>query len=127
MFVFDPYKVTTYDFARSKEISLGNTAGYYPDPSYGFEAGLVEPARKVIFNYFRDHTSIPSHKLDAGLVERVTDAFASIQGTSYELDVGLDKPFTNAFAWIKGGIDTIGKIVSPFHWYVATPAPGPLA
>ena len=180
-FEIDIHEVTAYNSARSKEISLGNTAGYYPTPSYGLEAGLVVPAGTVIVkysgdhssipshkpdaglvesagtvivnysgdhssipshkpdaglvesagtvivNYSGDHYSIPSHKLDAGLVKSIIDAFASIQETSYELDVSLVKPITNVFAWIKGGIDTIGKIVSPFHWYVARPVPGPLA
>ena len=207
-FEIDLHEVTAYNSARSKEISLGNTAGYYPTPSYGLEAGLVVPAGTVIVkysgdhssipshkpdaglvesagtvivnysghhssipshkpdaglvesagtvivnysghhssipshkpdaglvvpagtvivNYSGDHYSIPSHKLDAGLVKSIIDAFASIQETSYELDVSLVKPITNVFAWIKGGIDTIGKIVSAFHWYVARPAPGSLA
>ena len=105
VFVIDLYEVTTYDFARSEEISVANTTGYYPTPNYGLEAGLVVPPETKTFNYSGDHSSVPSHKLDVGLV----------------------KPITSAFAWIKGGIDTIGKIVSPFHWYVAIPAPGPLA
>ena len=124
VFVIDPYEVTTY--TRSKEISTGSAAGYYPTPGYGLEAGLVVPVKTVVFNYSVDHSSVPSHKLDAGLVKSIT-AFASVQETSYELDVSLEKPITNALAWIEGGIDTVGKIVSLFHWYVARPAPGSLA
>ena len=150
VFVIDLYEVTTSNFARSKEISIGSAAGCYPTLSYGLEAGLVVPpeakpfnysedhssstsykevksARKLIFNYSGDHSSVPSHKLDAGLVKFITDTFASIQKTSYELNVGLVKLITNALPWIKGGFDTIGKIVSPFHWYVARTVPGPLA
>ena len=91
----------------------------------------IKPTRKVY--------PLSSYKLGIRFAKSVPDAFSWGQEkifkntwdypsiSSYEFDIGLVKSITKAAAWIEGGIDAIDNIVSLFHGYVTTPAPGPLA